>query len=254
MNKTVKGFALTALICLASFAGLAQAAETLDVAGSTTVEKRLLEPAASAMEQAIGVKIQVRGLNSGKGFEELKDGKIKASISSAPLASLLGKAGMAGDTSYNEHVILTDVIVPIVHPDNPINELTYQQLSDLNTGKVANWKEVGGPDQPVIIVTAQKTAATRVMFQEIVMNKENYVAGAREVKSTREEIDMVGKFKGGLGAVSESFVKMNSGKVKAVKTKPISRPLSFITKGTPDPVVQKVIDYLRSDAAKALFQ
>lgn len=86
------------------------------------------------------------------------------------------------------------------------------------------------------------------------MNKAEYVAGAREVKSTREEIGMVGKFKGGLGAVSESFVKLNPGKVKMLKTKDISRPLSFITKGAPDPVVQKVIDYLRSDAAQKLFQ
>ena len=251
MRKLMQRLAVTVLV---AWAGLAQAAETLDVAGSTTVEKRLLEPTISAMEQAIGVKVQVRGLNSGKGFQELKDGKIKASISSAPLANLLEKAGMAGDTSYKEHIILADVIVPIVHRDNPVNELTHQQLSDLNTGKVTNWKEVGGPDQSVIVITSQKTAATRVMFQELVMNKAEYVAGAREVKSTREEIGMVGKFKGGLGAVSESFVKLNPGKVKMLKTKDISRPLSFITKGAPDPVVQKVIDYLRSDAAQKLFQ
>lgn len=252
MRTLLQRLAVTAL--LVAWGASAHAAETLEVAGSTTVEKRLLEPTASAMEQATGVKLQVRGLNSGKGFDELKEGKIKASISSAPLSKLLEKAGIPGDASYQEHVITTDVIVPIVHPENPVAELTHQQLSDINTGKVTNWKDVGGPDQPIVVITSQKSAATRVMFQEHVMNKAEYVTGAREVNSTREEIEMVGKFKGGVGAVSEAFVKMNPGKVKIVKTQAISRPLSFITKGAPDPAVKKVIDYLKSDAAQKLYQ
>lgn len=251
MVTMLQRLALTAVLM---WGASAQAAETLEVAGSTTVEKRLLEPTSSAMEQAIGVKVQVRGLNSGKGFDELKEGKIKASISSAPLTKLLEKAGIPGDASYQEHVITTDSIVPIVHPENPVTELTHAQLGDIHTGKVTNWKDVGGPDQPIVVITSQPTAATRVMFQEHVMNKADYVAGAREVKSTREEIDMVGKFKGGIGAVSEAFVKMNAGKVKVVKTAAISRPLSFITKGAPDPTVKKVIDWLKSDAAQKLYQ
>ncbi|MBF0613675.1 MAG: solute-binding protein [Magnetococcales bacterium] len=232
----------------------AHAAEILNVAGSTTVEKGLLEPTASAMEQAIGIKVQVRGLNSGKGFDELRDGKIIASVSSAPLSKLLEKAGLAGDTSYQEHVIATDVIVPIVHLENPVSELTHAQLSDLNTGKIGNWQAVGGKDQPVVVVTSQKTAATRLMFQEQVMQKAEYAPGVREVRSTREEIKLVSKFRGGIGAVSESFIKKNPGKVKVVKSKAITRPLSFITKGVPEPMVQKVIDFLRSDAAKAIYQ
>ncbi|MBF0180846.1 MAG: substrate-binding domain-containing protein [Magnetococcales bacterium] len=233
---------------------MAWSAEILELAGSTTVEKRLLEPTAAAMEKAIGVTLHVRGLNSGKGFDELREGRIKASISSAPMAKLLEKAGLAGDASYQEHIITTDTIVPIVHLDNPVSELTHAQLSDLHTGKLTNWQGLGGGDRPVVVITSQKTAATRIMFQEVVMNKAEYATRLREVKSTRQEIHLVSRYKGGIGAVSEAFVKLYPGRVKMIRTKPISRPLSLITKGAPEPVVQRVIDFLRSDAARKFYE
>ncbi|MBF0295891.1 MAG: substrate-binding domain-containing protein [Magnetococcales bacterium] len=242
------------IICLIFRSGDAGCAEILELAGSTTVEKRLLEPTSNAMERATGITLHVRGLNSGKGFEELKEGRIKASISSAPMAKLLEKAGLANDGTYQEHIITTDTIVPIVHLDNPVTELTHAQLSDLHTGKMANWKSLGGADQPVVIVTSQKTAATRIMFQEVVMNKAEYAPNLREVKSTRQEIHLVSRYKGGIGAVSASFVKLYPGRVKVIKTKSISRPLSFITRGTPEPIVQRVIDFLRSDAARKFYE
>ena len=142
-----------------------------------------------------------------------------------------------------KHIIIEDVIVPIVHKSNPVDSLTWQQLSDIHTGKVTNWKDVGGPDQKIIVVTSQPTAATRIVFQKKVMKKAAYVKGVREVKSTRQEVGLVAKFKGGIGAVSEGFVKLNSGKVKVIKTDMIARPLSFITKGNPNADIQSIIDY-----------
>jgi phosphate transport system substrate-binding protein len=229
-------------------------AKELILPGSTTVQKRVLEPAADAIKASTGIQVQVRGINSGKGFKELVEGNAAASISSSPLSSLLEKANIPKDGTYQEHVIIEDVIVPIVHKSNPVSELTWEQLSDINTGKVTNWKQLGGPDQKIVVVTSQPTAATRRVFQKKVMKKAPYVAGVREVKSTRQEVGMVAKFKGGIGAVSESFVKMNPGKVKVIKTPEISRPLSIITKGSPSPEVKALIAYLRTPEAGKLFK
>jgi phosphate transport system substrate-binding protein len=213
-----------------------------------------LEPAGDAIKSATGIDVNVRGINSGKGFAELREGKITASISSSPLKSLLEKAGLADDGTYLEHKIIEDVIVPIVHKSNPVSELTWQQLSDINTGKITNWKDVGGPDRKIVVITSQPTAATRVVFQKKVMKKAPYIKGVREVKSTRQEVNLVAKFKGGIGAVSEAFVAMNPGKVNVVKTDSISRPLSFITKGKPNADVQTVIDYLKTPSAQKLYK
>ena len=167
---------------------------------------------------------------------------------------LLEKAGLPDDGTYQEHVIIRDVIVPIVHKDNPLSKLSWEQLSDINTGKITNWKAVGGADQKIVVITSQPTSATRKVFQKQVMKKAAYAKGAREVRSTRQEVDLVSKFKGGIGAVSEGFVKMNPGKVKVLETAEISRPLSIITKGDPSPEVKAVIAYLKTPEAQNLFQ
>ncbi len=242
-----------ALAVALAFAGEVIAKE-LWVSGSTTIQKRVIEPSKGGIKEATGIDIKVRGINSGRGFAELMAGKVVSSVSSNPIKTLLEKAGVPDDGTYQEHIIVNDLIVPIVHKSNPIEELTWQQLSDINTGKVTNWKEVGGSDQKIIVVTSQPTAATRIVFQKQVMKKAPYVKGVREVKSTRQEVGLVSKFKGGIGAVSEGFVAMNKGKVKVIKTKTISRPLSFITKGAPDADIQSIIDYLRTPDASKFFK
>ncbi len=229
-------------------------AKVLVLSGSTTVQKRVLEPAKTSIESNTGVEIEVRGIGSGKGFKELRDGKVKASISSSSLSLLLEKAGLSQDGTYKEHIITQDVIVPIVNPSNPVSELTWKQLSDINTGKITNWKELGGPDRKIIVVTSHKASATRAVFQELVMKKADYVKGAREVRSTRQEVELVGKLKGGIGAVSEGFVRLNPGKVKIIKSDKISRPLSIITKGEPSSEVKKIIVYLSTPDAQKLFK
>ena len=229
-------------------------AADITLSGSTTVQKRVLEPTADAIEAATGVKVTVRGTSSGKGFKKILSGKTNASIASSPLSSLLSKNKLEDDGTYQAHVITRDVIVPVVHPGNPVSELSFEQLSDINTGKVNNWTEVGGPKMKIVVVTSSKGSATRAVFQKQVMKKASYIKGVREVKSTRQEIDLISKFKGGIGAVSEGFVAANPGKVKVVKTNEISRPLSIITKGAPDANLQKVIDFLMTDEAKKHFK
>ncbi len=251
----MKKFFMLAFVAAAIlvFAGNSNAKEVV-VAGSTTIQKRVLEPSHDAIKSATGIDLKVRGINSGRGFAELIDGKIVASVSSNPIKTLLEKAGVSDDGTYQEHIIIEDVIVPIVHKSNSVDSLTWQQLSDIHTGKVTNWKDVGGPDQKIIVVTSQPTAATRIVFQKKVMKKAAYVKGVREVKSTRQEVGLVGKFKGGIGAVSEGFVKLNPGKVKVIKTDMIARPLSFITKGNPNADIQSIIDYLRTPEALKMYK
>ncbi|MBI5740181.1 MAG: substrate-binding domain-containing protein [Nitrospirae bacterium] len=243
---------LAVMIAMAFAASQVFAAE-LVLPGSTTIQKRVLEPSADAIEKATGIRINVLGIGSGGGFKQLMEGKVKASLASNPLSILLKKNNLPDDGTYVQHTIIEDVIVPIVHPSNQVSALTWQQLSDINIGKITNWKEVGGPDMKIIVVTSHEGSATRDVFQEEVMKKAGYIKEARTVQSTREEVNLVAKFKGGVGAVSKGFVDLNPGKVKVIKTDAISRPLSFITKGKPDSDVQAIIDYLMTPGARKYF-
>ena len=243
-------------LCLVS----TSSAEVVKVWGSTTCQKRFLEPGAAALEKATGVKVKVLGVGTGKGMLALLGDKTSVAASSSPLESSIKSAIKAAKKNGKPeptipdnimfHEIAKDVIVPIAHKDNPVNSLTFEQLSDLNTGKITNWKDVGGPDVSVKVITSHAGSATRSVFQNKVMKKADYAAEKIEVKSTRLEINEVSKNKGGIGAVSEGFYMQNPDNAKIIKADPIERPLALITIGEPTPEVQKIIDFFRGDGKK----
>lgn len=144
------------------------------------------------------------------------------------------------------------MIKVIVHPSNPVTKLSKEQLKGLHTGTVENWKDVGGADSPVIVVTSHLGSATRKVFQKVIMDNDKYVDGAIEVKTTREEIDNVGQLPEAIGAVSMGFINLpgNKEKVKIVETQEISRPLMLITNGEPSPKVKKVLDFFAGEGKK----
>jgi len=254
VNRVFKSMSL-ALVLVLSLA-FAASAEPVGLWGSTTCQKRFLEPGAEALKAATGVDIKVFGVGTGKGMLALFEGKTKVAISSNTLEESIqsaqkvlkeeGKPEMAVPENLQFHVITEDVIVPIVNASNPVNELTWEQLADLNTGKATNWKDVGGPDQPVEVVTSHAGSSTKAVFQSMVMKKAEYASSAVQVTSTRLEINEVSSKPGGIGAVSKGFFNLNPGNAKIVKTAEISRPLALITIGDPTPEVKKIIDFFLS--------
>jgi phosphate transport system substrate-binding protein len=256
MKTLVQSIAILALAGLTSAAAIA---DTLDVSGSTTVQERAFKNADAKLKSVTGMDIKFLPVGSGKGLMALVEGKVPVSATSETLNDTVESAKKAAkdqDKSFAApanlmfHELARDSILVIVHKDNPVTSLTKAQLKDMNTGKIKNWKEVGGPDLPVKVVTSHAGSATRAVFQKQVMDGAEYVAGAAEIRTTKEEIVEVGKEKGGVGALSEAFIAANPGKVKTVKAPEIMRPLALITVGQPKPEVQKLIDYFHSAEGK----
>jgi phosphate transport system substrate-binding protein len=239
--------------------GSAFAAE-VQLWGSTTCQKRFLEPGAKALQEATGIQTKVFGVGTGKGLLALLDGTTNVAITSNDLVGTIksaqkvlkkeGKPEIQIPSTLQFHEIAIDLIVPIVNENNPVESLTWAQLADLNTGKIKNWKDVGGNDIPVKVITSHAGSSTKAVFQEQVMKKADYSSGAIEVKSTRLEINEVSKVAGGIGAVSAGFFNLNPGRTKMVKADTVSRPLALITIGDPAPEVQKIIDFFRSEEGK----
>lgn len=238
-------------------------AKRVEVWGSTTCQKGFLEPGATALKEATDIEVKVLGVGTGKGLMGLIEGKTSVSAASSELSSSIKSAKKVTKKAKKTiiipedlifHEIARDVIVPIMHKDNPVSSLSWEQLKDINTGKVKNWKEVGGPDLPIRVITSHEGSATRAVFQKMVMKKAPYISNAVKVRSTRKEINEVSKYKGAIGAVSEGFFKQNPGKTKTIKTEPITRPLALITKGKPNPEVKKIIDFFRSADGKKYIQ
>ena len=226
----------------------------LVISGSTTVQMRILEPAQAAFEKKTGTKLEIRSVGTIQGLKELIKGEAAAAMISAPLDIVFRETGVPEEGTYQEHVIFKDVMVPIVHPRNPVKTLTWEQLADINSGKIVNWKTVGGRDERIAVVVPPRSSGTRKFLQETVMNGGDFAGSAFTAVTTREEIDLVAQSAIAVGVLSEGFVKMNPGKVKVVKIKPITRQLSIVTKGEPSKEVLAVIAFLKSAAAKKYFK
>ena len=248
---------------LASIATLAVHAQEVTVAGSTTVQKRILEPGAAGLKAATGIDVKVQGVGTGKGMIALIDGKVPAAAASETLQEAIAsaqKAAKEADKTLNVpgnlqfHEIMKDSIVVIVNKDNKVGALTKEQLKGINTGKIKNWKEVGGADVPVKVITSHAGSATRAVFQKQVMDGVDYPAGVTEVRTTREEINEVSRDAGAIGAVSEGFFEQNPGKAKTVKAPTIMRPLGLVTVGDAKPEVKKIVDFFKSAEGKKLIQ
>ncbi len=252
---------ITLVACCLMLSSMAMAG-TIKVWGSTTCQKAFLEPGAADYKAATGDDLKVLGVGTGKGMMALISGKAVVAAASSPLESAIKSAQKAAKKAGEEitipdnlvfHEMTKDVIVPVVHKDNPVGALSFEQLAKLNTGEITNWKDVGGPDMPVNVVTSHAGSATRAVFQKKVMNKADYVTNATIVKSTRLELQHVSKDKGAIGAVSLKFYEQNPGDTKIVKTDEISRPLALITLGEPTPEAKKLIDFFKSGAGQKYF-
>lgn len=244
-----------ALLGTLALSGIAQA-EVVKLNGSTTVMKRIMEPGKEALKKATGVDLELVGNGTGNGLEDLVAGKCDAGMASEELAdaiaSMKSATGKDASGDLKPNVITSDVIKVIVNPANKVGKLSKDQLKGLHSGAITNWKEVGGDDSAVIVITSHAGSATRKVFNKVMMDSEPYVAGAIEVETTRKEIDNVADLPEGIGAVSLGFVNLpgNKGRVKIVETPEITRPLMLITKGAPSPGVQKVLNFFTGEGKK----
>ncbi len=244
------------------------AAEGLSYSGSSTIGQSILEAAGAkkAFEAKTGIRFagfEVPG--SGKGMEALIAGKVTVAGASRPLKAAEKSAGALGT------VIGYDAVAVFVHKDNPVKELSKEQLKAIFTGKVKNWKEVGGKDAPIVPNTEIQGGkrATMEMFNELVMDKAPYAAGFKEIDLPRDQIIEVARQPNGIATPSLGLLAAVPpdvrSKVKAIFVDGVeptdenvqsgayllSRPLNLATMGPPKGDAKAFIDFMLSPDGQA---
>src|SRR5690606_11779242 len=119
------------------------------------------------------VRISVTGGGTGTGIAALINNTVDIASASRRIKEEEIEAAQANGVNPVEHVIARDAIAVVVNPDNPVSELTLQQLSDIYSGKINNWKEVGGEDRPIVRLSRETNAGTHVYFLETVLRLGN---------------------------------------------------------------------------------
>src|ERR1700737_3656596 len=257
-------FALAAAVVLAPASGRAAGSESgpspgdagtssaqeaaVRLHGAASVVDSLARPHAAAVEKATGLKLRIGRSNAGKGLRDLGEGKCDIALASASLEATVDAARTAGLTAavpdLRMQVLATSEVVFIVHPSNPVRKLPWEQIRDLHTGKIARWKELGGPDVPIAVITDAAASATRGLIKQVVLSGSEYTLGARAVAAVAEVNEEVAKTPAPIGGLGREFADPK--RVTIVETKKIERPLAFITVGQPGPKEAKVIDAYRA--------
>lgn len=212
--------------------------------GSTTVGPIAKAFAEYYMSRHPDVNITVSESGSGNGAKSLINQVCDIADMSRFMKLKEFEAGVAKGIMPVAHVVAMDGIAIIVHPSNPIGNLTVEQVRDIYMGRITNWKQLGGPDVEIVIISRDTNSGTYETFEGLVMNNEKiherteYVGsnGAirQRVQSTKSAIGYVG-----LGFVDRSVKALEIGGVMpdagtiASGVYPVARPLYMFTNGYP---------------------
>lgn len=230
-------------------------ADEVIVNGSTTILPIAEIAAEQYMEENPDISVLVSGVGSSAGIETVSKGSSDIGASSRDLKPEEAPLGLI-DTP-----IAYDAIAVIVNPDNPVRELTTEQVRGIFSGRITNWNELGGPDLDIGLVNRDEASGTREAFKKIVMGDESFYIGAVILPGTGQVRAVVTDAPGAVGYISLGFVNDD---IKAVTidgivpseeavvagTYPISRILHCFTKGAPEGLIKDFLDYMLSPAVQ----
>jgi phosphate transport system substrate-binding protein len=249
---------LVALICLA-FAGwgTAAAGEAIVIKGSTTVLPVAQATAEAYMKGHPDVNISISGGGSGNGIKALVDKSADIATSSRFIKDNEIALARSKGIYPVPHRVAIDAIVPIVHPGNPVDDLTVEQLSLIYQGKIRNWKEVGGRDLQIVVVSRDTSSGTYEVWEEKVLHKAKVSPRAQLQASNGAVVQVVSKNKYaigyiGLGYLNDSIKPLSIGGIDAsVETAlsgvfPVARPLFMFTDGWPTGAVSSFLNFVVS--------
>jgi phosphate transport system substrate-binding protein len=143
--------------------------QTIENKGSDTLVNLALAWAEAYMETHPTVRISVTGGGSGTGIAAMINGTVDIANASRAMTEEEIQASRANGIEPIEFIVARDAIAVVVHPDNPVDGLTLQQISDIYTGKITNWREVGGVDRPIVLLSRESNSGTYVYFLENVV-------------------------------------------------------------------------------------
>jgi phosphate transport system substrate-binding protein len=142
-----------------------------------------------------------------------------------------------------EHIVAMDGLAVAVHPSNPVGALSIEQVRNIYMGKISNWKELGGPDMPIVVISRDTNSVTYEAFESLVMNKQKMTDKAEYVGSNGAVRQRVMSTAAAVGYVGLAFLEgVKPVKVEGIvpspetvndKTYPVSRPLYMYTNGRP---------------------
>lgn len=241
------------------------------IKGSDTVLPLSQREAESYSKSHPNASVVVIGGGSGVGIAALISGTTDIAQASRSIKFdekvKIQEAGQA----YIEVIIAWDALTVVVNPQNKVSQLTREQLEGIFTGKITNWKDVGGADLKIVPYSRESSSGTFEFFKESVLKSKNYMSGIMSMPATGAIIQSVSQTQGAIGYVGLAYV---NNEVKALKvsydggktfvapsvatakdkTYPIVRPLFYYINKASQKAAQPFVDFVLSDAGQEIVK
>lgn len=258
--KKVCSLLLFAVLCLTALAGCGGKKDLNVVTnGSTSMEKVMGALIEGFREKDNSITVTYEPTGSGSGIEAASNGNADIGLTSRGLKD-------EEKAKLTETVVARDGIAVVVHPDNPVDDLSVEQITAIALGEVTSWKELGGPDQVVALIGREAGSGTRGAFEELT-NSQDVCVYTQELTSTGAVITAVSTTPGAIGYVSLSSADDS---VKALTVSGVAcseetvldgsyalqRPFIFVIQadGKLSPAAQSFYDFAHSSQAAPLYR
>ena len=258
--KKMIAMMMAAVLALSTLAGCSgtQTTGSVSTDGSTSMEK-VIGALGEAFQTETGIGFTYNPTGSGSGIKAVQEGRCDIGLSSRNLKDEEKANGLSGT------VLAYDGIAIIVHPENPVADLSVETIAKIYTGEITNWKEVGGNDAEIVLIGREAGSGTRDGFESIT-DTEDACKYRQELTSTGDVITTVSQNPDAIGYASVASVKESVKAVKVGGVAPnettikdgsyvVQRPFVLVTKVDAElsEAAQKFFDYITSADANEII-
>lgn len=236
--------ALLATLCLSP----AAFADEIKIEGGGTAIITVFRPLELRYEKVHGHTLNIVQSSAVKGLIALSQGKVDIATGAHPLEDLIAGAAKEGVVIDKSTLVATAIaenqLVVIANRASEVARLSKEQLKGIFTGKITNWKEVGGKDMPIKVVWGEETKGQNVQFTRVALDEEPVTPNTVHARTYRNIVEVVGRTTGSVGVVP---LEITTPVTRSIDTISITSPIWIITKGAPTEVIQTVIDFYRAE-------
>lgn len=240
---------------------------SISLKGSDTVLPLAQAESEEFMIENSGKSVTVTGGGSGVGITALIDGEVDIATASREMKAEEIEAAKTNGINPVETTIAYDGISVVVNPANPVTELTFDQLRGIYNGTISNWKDVGGEDKEIVVISRDSSSGTYEYFKEEVLQEDEYRADALTQPATGGIVGEVSQNVNAIGYIGVAYLddsvkalNLDSGNGSEAPTSenilsgayPLSRALYFYTNGEPAGLTKEFTDFVLSEKGQSL--
>jgi phosphate transport system substrate-binding protein len=233
--------------------------QSISVKGSDTVLPLAQAEAEEFITESVGKSVSVTGGGSGVGIAALIDGQVHIATASREMTTDEITKANANGINPVKHEIAYDGITVVVNPKNPISKLTFNQLRGIYNGSISNWKQVGGDDKPIAVISRDSSSGTYADFKKDVLLGDEYRPDALTQATTGGTVSEVAQNPNAIGYIGFAYVdksvkvlSLDNGNGSILPTTktilsgtyPLSRSLYFYTNGEPTGLTKEFCDFV----------